>query len=567
MSTTAGLVTIVTPTAGPKMISRFLIAGIFFFGTASLWGQTSHPQERTELVRRVGEVKYISQQSYYVNLGKKHGISAGDTLLVKRNGQVIGKLVVENLANLSASCRLLFQNPTVRQGDVVETFVLIEIPEPGIRESVVPRSRSQEQAISRRKSGSTSTTSGKKSSNRIKGRIGVQSVWFDDRSGSNLDHSELSIHSRLEVEQFLGLPWEFRARWRSRGLHRDRAVSSSVSRNEWRHRAYELALVYGDDDSPYEFGFGRVQSNRIRGLGYIDGGLFSVKLNDLWRVGLAAGTQPGLRTSAFQTQEQKVGVFLNFEKGDYQRQRFLSTVAFSGCYHLGEVSREFVYLQNNFSAGSQFSIYQTVEADLNRGWKTDLGNGSVQFSNFFLSSRYSPSDFISFNISYDARKTIRIYETRSIPDSLFDETTRRGLHSGISLRLTPRIRLSGNFGIRFREGERSNTTSATGSLSLRQIFNTTATLDARVSYFSAQFTNGYRPSASLRIPVLRKLSFNFGAGSYIYQTGSRTTKNNWLEAYGYYHISRRFYANFGYRTFFDKRLESNRIFLETGIVF
>ena len=206
---------------------------------------------------------------------------------------------------------------------------------------------------------------------------------------------------------------------------------------------------------------------------------------------------------------------MNYENGDYRTQKISSTVAFSGRYHDGETSREFIYMQNNFWRGSLFSIYQTVEVDINRGWKTQTGATSLQLSNVYVSARYSPANFISVTASYDARRNIRVFETRSIPDSLFDVNTRRGLHSGFVLRLPKRIRLFGNFGVRFRQGEVNNTLSASSGLSVRNLFNTWLTFNARFSYFSTMFTKGYRPSVSLRIPVLRDLSFNFSGVSYL----------------------------------------------------
>ncbi|MFQ5444787.1 MAG: hypothetical protein ACE5EK_09240 [Nitrospinales bacterium] len=290
-------------------------------------------------------------------------------------------------------------------------------------------------------------------------------------------------------------------------------------------------------------------------------------MNSRWRIGVAGGSQPGLRNSALQTSEQKFGFFLNFEKGDYQTQRISSTVAFSGTYHDGTNSREFVYLQNNFWMSKKFSVYQTVEVDFNRGWKQDYSDRSMQFSNFFISSRYSPADFISINLSYDTRKAVRVYETRSIPDSLFDETARRGFHSGVTFRLPHRIRLSGNLGIRLRQGELKNTTSASGALTIRQVFNTWATLNARVAYFSTMFSKGYRPYVSMRFPIKRGLAINVGGGSYIYETGGDRSYDNWLETNGYYRVNRKLFVNFGYRMFLNERLRSGRLFLESGVVF
>jgi len=519
-------------------------------------------------VKRVGEVKYISQQSYYINLGTKEGLKAGDILNVRRNDRLIGRLIVENVARHSSSCKLLNQTSIIKKGDRTEFFVPNAVNKPNKESASDPKSPKVEKKSRFTQKYNGSLRKNKKLQiNRIRGRFSIQSLWLDDKSSSNRDYQQLGLRSKLTVGKFLGLPFELRFRWRSRAHHRERVLGNNISNNEFTHSLYELGLVYQNGKSPFEFGFGRILSREIRGLGYIDGGLFSFKMNGYLRVGVVGGTQPGLRNSAFQADEQKFGLFLNFEKGDYQTRRISSSIAFSGSYHGGKTSREFVYLQNNYWMGSKFSVYQTVEIDFNRGWKYDYSKKKMQFSNFYFSTRYSPLAFISLSVSYDARKAVRVFETRSIPDSLFDETTRQGLRSGITLRLPHRIRLSGSFGIRFRQGGLRNTTSASGGLAVRQIFNTWATFNARVSYFSSMFTKGYRPNIRMRFPITRGLAINVGGGSYIYQTGSRTNYNNWLEANGYYRINRRLFANFGYRMFIDERLKSGRLFLESGVVF
>ncbi len=519
-------------------------------------------------VKRVGEVKYISQQSYYINIGTKQGLKAGDILNVRRNNRLIGRLIVENVAKHSSACRLLNQTSIIKKGDRAEVFVQVVTNE--AKEEKPERLENKKPDSMAKPSGKNGNYSKKKkrpSSNRVKGRVSIQSVWLDDKSSFNSDYQQFGLRSKLSVDKFLGLPFQLRFRWRSRAHHREKVLSSAVSNNEFTHSLYELGLVYQNGNSPFELGLGRILSREIRGLGYIDGGLFSYRMNGHWRVGVAGGTQPGLRNSAFQTNEQKFGLFVNFEKGDYQTQRLSSAIAFSGSYHGGKTSREFVYLQNNFGIGSTFSVYQTVEIDFNRGWKYDYAKKNVQFSNLYFSTRYTPADFISLNISYDARKAVRVFETRSIPDSLFDETTRQGFRSGVTLRLPHRIRLSGSFGIRLRQGGLRNTTSASGGLTVRQIFNTWATFNARLSYFSTMFTKGYRPNMTMRFPITRGLAINVGGGSYIYQTGNQTNYNNWLEANGYYRINRRLFANFGYRIFIDERLKSGRFFVESGVVF
>ncbi|MFQ5709618.1 MAG: hypothetical protein ACE5HO_19350 [bacterium] len=519
------------------------------------------------VARKTGEVKYISKHTYYIDLGTNQGLSVGDTVSVRQRNRTVGLLVVDHVAKLSASCHLILEKKTIKRGDRVEILLPLSKHTASVAgtetikqespSSTAPKTRYRRYTRKRNRNGP----------NRIKGRMGIESLWFDDRSNSNLNYQQLALRSTLTVQKFMGMPLELRLRWRSRAHIRERSLSSSIPKNEWTHNLYELGLVYEDDNSPVEFGFGRILSHRVRGLGYIDGGLLSVKLRGPWRVGFAGGTQPSLRSSGFQTEEQKFGVFLNFERGEYESQRLSSTVAFSGRYHSGAVSREYIYLQNNYWKGSRFSVYQTVELDLNRGWKHRRGASSIQLTNIFVSTSYRPNAVLSLSFSYDARKNILIYETRSIPDSLFDETIRQGLHSTISVSLSRSVRLSGSFGVRFRNGNLKNTTSAAWALSVRHLFNTWATFNARLSYFSTQLTSAYRPNLNFRIPVLYNFSVDLSGGSYIYETGSRTTKSSWLETKGYYRINRRLYANLGYRMFFDQRLRSSRFYVETGVTF
>lgn len=520
-----------------------------------------------QVVKRVGEIKYISQQSYYINLGSNQGLSVGDTLIVKRNSRVIGRLVVENIARHSAACKKLNAGMNFQQRDRVEGLVRIKTSRVG---PISPQKQTREvrdNPTYRRTRPSRSARKAKKQKdNDVSGRFGLQTLWFKDHSGSNLDYRQIGLRSKIRVQRLFGSPLELQMRWRSRSHHRDRVVGSSVSADEWTHRVQEFSLRYTSRNSPYEFGVGRLLAGEIRGLGYIDGGMFSVNFYGPFKVGVIGGMEPGLRNSGFQTQERKFGAFVGFQEGDYNTRRIESTFAFSGSYHSSTVSREFMYVQNSYSMGSRFSVYQTMEFDLNRGWK-NANNAFLQLTNFFLSARYSPTNFLSVDLSYDARKAVKIYETRSIPDSLFDETTRQGMHAGVLLRFSRNIRLSTNFGLRLRKGNLQNTRSMSSSLTIRRVLHTWTTVNARFSYFSTMFSRGYRPNLSLRVPMTRKLSVNFSGGMYIYQIGGTTTQNKWFETLSYYRISRRFYTNLGYRLFIDEQLKSGRVFLETGVTF
>lgn len=511
------------------------------------------------LKSKKGHVKYISQDSYYVDLGSGDDLGIGDTLNVTRNGRSVGRLAVQHIAESSAACILLNSSRSIQANDVVQVWVRNKQVKQQVSTSKMePSSKFKKSAVA----GNKRRRKRKKKTNNVSGNIGLQGIMFQDKTGRGSNYNQFGLRSRFKIKQVMGTPFEFRFRSRSRTHDRETTFNPLISGNDWTHSVYELSFLYAVDSSPYELGFGRVLSNKIRGLGYIDGGLFSYKMADNWSIGLAGGSEPRLSTSSFKANKHKFGLFANYEI----EHKLSSTIAFSGSYNNSDISREFIYLQNNYLLGRKFSIYQTVEVDLNRGWKGATGN-SVQLTNLFVNARYSPIKPLSLNVSYDRRKLVRVFESRSIPDSLFDETARQGLRAGFSLNLPYRTRLFGNFGLRFRSGDLSSTTSVTGGFSARQVFNTNISVSSRVAYFSTMFSEGIRPTLQLRIPILRKFSTNFGAGGYVYKIGQQTTTNYYLDGSAYFRLHRLLYFNAGTRLFIDKELESNRLFLEMGATF
>ena len=97
-----------------------------------------------------------------------------------------------------------------------------------------------------------------------------------------------------------------------------------------------------------------------------------------YRLGVAGGTEPDPDNSSFDADNSRAAVFLSFEGGSPENQRIASTVAFSGSYHSGTVSREFVYLQNAYSYTRRFTAYQSLEIDINRDWRRGSG-GKLSF--------------------------------------------------------------------------------------------------------------------------------------------------------------------------------------------
>jgi hypothetical protein len=204
--------------------------------------------------------------------------------------------------------------------------------------------------------------------------------------------------------------------------------------------------------------------------------------------------------------------------------------------------------------------------DLNRGWKDSAGRPLFEITSLYLSSDFRPFDKVSVRLSFDNRKNPRSLFNRSIPDSLFDDSLRRGLHTGASWNLSDRIHVDGSFGIRFREGM-NNTLSAQGGVQVRDLLREKLILDARFSLFTTTLSTGYRPAVAVRLPPFGSFDVDVSMGSYIYDFGSRTSTIPWIDSTISYRANRSISLSTSLMSYLSGESRSVRVFSEMGFLF
>lgn len=511
---------------------------------------------------RNGMIKYISIEAVYVNLGIDAGLIVGDSLSVIRKNRVIARLAVKHIASKSAACTVLWKKLDVKRGDVVIGWGSGPVAKAeatgAARNSSTTRRATKKRPLRRRRAPRHNLTTG---------YFALANYFQKDLTGANYSSSQPSISGKLTVRRLFGSGVAFRLRHRSRLYSRSRAASTGRPKTEWSHHLFEFALVYDDDEAPVNLGLGRVLSPHIRGVGYIDGAHFAVRVHPNWRIGLAAGAEPENAGTSVQTLRKKYGAFLAYESGTFERARVAVSVALSGTYDHNRISREFVYLQNNLWISRAFSLYQSVEVDVNRAWRQAAVGKKLSFSNFYLSSNVTISPAIALYFSYDARRNVRTYSNISTPDSLFDDSTLQGLSGGLSLQLPWRMHLRANAGMRFRERGLQDNTFASFYYGIRQFPWRGHSMSARLSVFNTEFTRGYRPLLTYRFPINYRVTLNMTGGGYIYKTGTRTTSSYFAEINTYLNLTRRYYAALNYRQYFDRQLQSLQLYGELGMSF
>jgi hypothetical protein len=354
-------------------------------------------------------VNYISAENVYLDGGKSRGLTAGDQLTIRNRGSEIAEIEVIFVSQNSASCKILKQSAPIQKGftatisqKIQAVFSEKEQPEPpgfNTNQSTPYSAKSQKDDYS--------------SFAEINGSLSFQYFYFNDLGPANLDFSQPTVRLKFVASNLWGRAFQLKIMSRTRHNQRSRSYNSTIPKQEWRNRVYELSFTYDNQNAPFNFAFGRIINNFISGIGYIDGGLIQFNAIEQLRIGVFGGTQPEWQYSDYQTSLQKYGAYLNVHTGDFRSFRYEGTVGIAGVYHSSIISREFVYIQNTFGSSSQWNIYQSAEVDINRDWRLQKTGEDIAISNFYLSMQYKLSNQARVGLSYDNRKNYWSYETMS----------------------------------------------------------------------------------------------------------------------------------------------------------
>jgi hypothetical protein len=496
-------------------------------------------------------VNYISADAVYLNVGRGAGLTIGARVQIVRNGATIAVLEVVHVSSHSASCRVVEQSQPPAVGDVA---VFTAVPPPAVPPA----------AASGPAAGSAATTFEEKpTANVVSGYVEYQTDWQRDLTGSKLSYVVPAIAARLKVENVGGTGGELRVRDRIRYYDRDRPPGQFVEQREWYHRLMELAFVFDAPAATVSWGVGRLIAPDMVGIGPIDGGYVSFEFLRYLRVGAAGGLAPDLIDMSFSTDRAQAGGFVAFDYESQRRWRFTTSAAASGQYTSGTVSREFLYWQNVFNLYRRFSLFQSVEIDLNRDWRYDAAGERATFSNFYIAADAQAADFVTLDISYDSRQNVRVYETRETPDSLFDDGVHEGYRGGVTLQLPRGVTLRGYGGARYRDGDKTNRYFSLYARVSRLPWRGHSVW-VRYAYARARSLTGHRPAVEYRFPLGRRTRLGAGAGGYIYEQGTGTTTSAYGDVGAYYTVGR-YFASGKYRQYFGGGLESILLFVEIGL--
>jgi hypothetical protein len=508
----------------------------------------------------VCNISYISRENVYVDKGKQAGLEVGDTLVAEKDGKITTSLLVVYIAQYSASCSIISQLEQLKVGIPVR---LVKRRGKDIR-TTIPTIQPKK---SIKKASSKSVKSERFA--RINGGISFQWYHYEDESVSKLNYDQPTVRFNLKARQIFGKNYNFIMKMRLRRIQSSRNYSPYTPQDDWQNRIYNFYFSYEDLDSPVNYRIGRIISNEISGVGYIDGLLLQHNLSHNIQWGVYAGVQSEWQFAGSEFSLQKYGLYFNYLTGDYRSQRWKATIAFSTTYHGKTVSRENIYFQSSYRSGSKLSIFNSFEIDVNRSWRKEKAGDLFSLTSFYLSARYKFSNFVSSGITYDNRKNYYTYETRDLPDIVYDMAFRHGVRADLNLKFPEKYTSAIQLGIRKRQHDSESTYTGRISFNKRDLLFKGFSAFIRISGYSNYYTKGWIPSINL----IRQ----FSNGNYISLTGGRNTfqlkldnqhrLDQWIRINGYLQLFAKTYLSGYYGYEWGENLKTHKLLAEIGYRF
>ena len=506
-------------------------------------------------------VRDVTAEYVYLQGGRLDGLAVGDRFVIKKNDSTIVELELVYLSDRSASCKIISAAGAIVTGLKAKLVT----SHPGRDTTTVAPIDTLPVVVVEKKPPSSQTIAPRAKPD-VSGSISLTYDSWIDKANERLDFSQSTVRLNLRARKIAGKELTFSVRSRGRYDHRSRALSYGVPQKVWANRIYELSLSYDDRKAPISFSAGRIPVRRIGSAGYIDGMMVEYHLYGPVRTGIYAGAQPNWQYSEGGLSIQKYGFFLNYSRGNYQSALFEMTLAGAGEYHQATTSRELIYSQTNFSLGNRWSISQSSEIDVNRGWRRNRTSRVISLSSAYVDTRYRFSNRLSAGLSYDNRRNYWTYDQKSLADSLFDDHLSKGIRSRLDIRLPGNFQTGLSVGYRTRGGDPKPTYSYSANVNKSGLVSAHSSLNLQYSGFTGPQQKGSNFSVRIGEYFRQRDYVSLGYGYYRYSSmaGTAARLNHWIESTIWVDVFRNIFLNAMYQYNVGADLSGHRLQLEFG---
>jgi hypothetical protein len=465
-------------------------------------------------MRTAFQVKYVQQETAYLDGGRSAGLAEGMTLTVKgehivkdtdedkdktaeagsrdNTGGTVAELVVVSVAETSAVTEIRTPKRDIVPGDIAylssqDTQALVDQHTMGATRKYPAVISFTESDLFDEEARAYVPRPPLPSVNRARGRIGVDYMGTINRDTSQARSSSVGVVFRADFTRIGGTYWNLSGYWR--GRINSFSSSSQQTLQDLLNRTYHLELTYQNPGSRWVAGVGRMYLPWASSLDTIDGGYFGRRIGKGVTAGIFAGSTPDPTSWNYNPDQRLGGTFVNFEGGSFENTHYSSTSGVGVSLLKWTSQRPFVFFENTVTYKRVFSIYHSLQADSPRG-NPAVPSPGAGISQSFLTARLSPIPRIELTLNHTYFRNVPTFDPTLIGTGLLDKYLFQGMSAGVRVEVVKQISLYTDMGQSSRTGDATH--------SLNQLYGVTfgklpwlgLRADARYSRFNSSFGTG-----------------------------------------------------------------------------
>lgn len=421
-----------------------------------------YPQ-KIEKITLQGKVTYMSSKNIYVKYDDTEGINPGDILYKKSKDKFIPIIKVKYISKISVAGELL-NGDNLKIGEIIFAIINRVTKEKDIKiKSDVILKEDTTKWISYDRTSKIEKDINLYNQN-ISGRLTINSSSNFSNLGNSFNYQRWRYSFRLSAKNIGGSKISL-ANYSTFTYRADQwvDVKNNLSKSL---KIYDLSLQYDVSDKT-NIWVGRHLNRTISNIGPVDGIQFEHAFSD-FSIGAAVGFRPDFVDMSINSKLLELGVYLT-KQNLLGKGIMTNTLAFFQQNNNSSTDRRFLYFQHSNNIFSGLNFFISSEVDL---FKKEAGvnKNTLTLTSLYLSTNIRPSKFISFSVSYDARKDVIYYETfKTFLDSVITNETRQGFRIRTTIHPFKRFTIGSHFGYRYRKGDIKPHRNYGGFLSFTQI--------------------------------------------------------------------------------------------------
>jgi hypothetical protein len=472
---------------------------------------TSWPDMRavTESVntgmRTAFQVKYVQQETAYLDGGRTSGLAEGMKLLIKdeekvapdtgaggNGGGMVAELVVVGVAETSAVTEIRTPKRDVVPGDLA--YLSTQDTQSLVEQHTMGATRKYPAVISFTESDLLDDEARAyvprpplPSVNRMRGRIGLDYMGTINRDSSQSRSSEIGAIFRADFTRIGGTYWNLSGYWR--GRINSFSSSAQPTLQDLLNRTYHLELTYQNPGSRWVAGVGRMYLPWASSLNTIDGGYFGRRVGKGATIGIFGGSTPDPTSWSYNPDQRIGGTFVNFDGGSYDSTHYTSTSGVGFSLLKWQMQKPFIFFENSISFKRFFSIYHSLQADRPQG-NPAVPSPGAGISQSFLTARLAPIPRIELSLNHTFFRDIPTFDPTLIGTGLLDKYLFQGFSAGLRLEAVKQISLYTTLGESNRSGDTKSSLNQLYGIAFGKVPWLGLHADAHYSKFNSSFGSG-----------------------------------------------------------------------------